>query len=88
MKRTLLAALALMAVTTVALAQQQTFYDNTGRVVGRSTTDSAGSTTFYDAADRVTGRASTSGNGTTTYYDANGRNLGNVRTPPLLVPRR
>jgi YD repeat-containing protein len=80
-------AIALMALTTAALAQSQTFYDSAGRVVGRSTTDSAGSTTFYDASGRVTGRASTNGN-TTTYYDAGGRNLGNARTPPLLVPRR
>ena len=40
----------------------RTFYDASGRVSGRSTTDSGGSTTIYDASGRVTGRTSTSGN--------------------------
>ena len=53
----------------------RTFYDASGRVSGRSTTDSGGSTTIYDASGRVTGRTSTSGNHT-TIYDASGRNVG------------
>jgi YD repeat-containing protein len=78
MKWTLIAAIALMALTGNALAQARTFYDSAGRVVGRSTTDSSGSTTYYDAA----GRSSTNGN-TTTFFDAGGRSAGSVRTPPL-----
>ena len=38
------------------LAQSRTFYDASGRVTGRSTSGSSGSTTIYDASGRVTGR--------------------------------
>jgi len=37
---------------------QRTFYDAGGNVVGRSSTDSQGSTTNYDARGNVTGRSS------------------------------
>lgn len=37
-----------LLLATAALAQQQTFRDENGREVGRSTTDSRGGTTFYD----------------------------------------
>jgi hypothetical protein len=53
MKRTLIAAISAMALLPAsALAQSQTFYDSSGRVAGRSMTDSSGSTTVYDAAGR------------------------------------
>jgi YD repeat-containing protein len=74
--------IALLLMSTDALAQQRQFYDAAGRNAGRSTTDSSGSTTYYDVDGRVTGRSSTSGT-TTTFYDASGRNVGSVRTPPL-----
>jgi YD repeat-containing protein len=66
------ALLTLAIMTGAASAQQQTLYDARGNVVGRSSTDSQGSTTFYDQSGRVSGRTSTTDN-TTTVYDANGR---------------
>lgn len=75
MKRTALLALALTLIASPALAQQRAFYDSSGRVAGRSTTDSGGASTFYDSSGRVSGRSSTSGN-TTTIYDATGRIVG------------
>jgi YD repeat-containing protein len=67
-----------IALSAPALAQSRTFYDSAGRVTGKSTTDSGGSTTFYDASGRVTGRTSAGSNGTTTIYDASGRAVGRV----------
>ena len=47
-----------LAITTgAASAQQRTFYD----IVGRSSTDSQGTTTTYDARGRVISRESTTG---------------------------
>ena len=69
-------ALALL-MPTDALAQSRTFYGVDGRVTGRSTTDSGGSTTFYDASGSITGRSSTSGN-QTTIYGSDGRRVGTV----------
>ncbi|MBR1302176.1 hypothetical protein [Bradyrhizobium sp. AUGA SZCCT0042] len=66
-------------MTGAALAQQRTFYDARGNVVGRSATDSQGSTTNYDAGGKVISRESTSGNATTV-HDAGGRNVGKVTT--------
>lgn len=60
-----------------AQAQSRTFYDSSGKVVGRSSTDSQGSSTIYDSFGKVVGRESKSGN-TTTIYDAGGRNVGRV----------
>jgi YD repeat-containing protein len=71
----LLALLTLATMTGAASAQQRTFYDSRGNVVGRSATDSQGSTTSYDSRGRVISRESTSGN-TTTIYDASSRLLG------------
>ncbi|WP_155255463.1 hypothetical protein [Bradyrhizobium elkanii] len=71
----LLAAIALAALTSDGSAQQRSYYDSSGRSVGRSATDSQGTTTFYDAAGSVTGRASRSGN-TTRIYDSRGRTVG------------
>ena len=78
-KTTLLSLLALALLTGAASAQQRTFYDAGGKVVGRSATDSAGTTTNYDSCGRVISRESTSGN-QTTIYDASGRNVGRVTT--------
>ena len=80
-------ALALL-MPTDALAQSRTFYDASGRVTGRSTTGSNGSTTIYDASGRVTGRTSTSSNGTTTIYDSDGRSVGTVTTQQKREQRR
>ena len=60
MKTSLFALAVLVAMTTAALPQSRTFYDSTtGRVTGRSTTDSGGATTYYGADGRVTGRPAT-----------------------------
>jgi len=68
----------LAALATAASAQQRTFYDSTGKVVGRSSTDSSGTVTNYDSRGRVITRETTSGN-TTTIYDARGRLIGQRR---------
>ena len=60
--------------------QQRTFYDSRGNVVGRSATDSQGTTTNYDARGKAINRESTTGN-TTTIYDAGGRDVGRVTSP-------
>ena len=78
MKPIIIALVALVAITGAALSQSRTFYDSAGKVTGKSTTDSSGTTTFYDASGRVTGRTSTSSSGTTTIYDASGRAVGRV----------
>jgi YD repeat-containing protein len=72
----LLSLLAVAALTSQAHAQARTFYDQSGKVVGRSVTDSQGSTTVYDASGRTAGRSSTDSQGTTTYRDAGGRKIG------------
>ncbi len=76
-KTTIIAAL-LAALTSQASAQQRTFYDARGNVVGRSATDSSGSD---DSRGRVITRETATGN-TTTIYDARGRNVGRVTTNP------
>jgi hypothetical protein len=76
---TLAIVLALL-LPTGALAQSRTFYDNSGRVSGRSITGSNGSTTLYDSSGKVTGRASTGTDGTTTIYGSDGRRIGTVTT--------
>lgn len=78
-KTTILAALVLAVLASEASAQQsqsQTFRDSSGRVVGRSATDSQGSTVYYGPEGRVTGRASTDSQGTTTFRDSSGRTVG------------
>jgi YD repeat-containing protein len=80
-KTTLLALLTLVLTAGAASAQQRTFYDASGKVVGRSATDSQGTTTNYDSRGRVISRESTS-DATTTIYDADGRSLGRVTTTP------
>ncbi|MGY4283615.1 YD repeat-containing protein [Bradyrhizobium sp. LM2.7] len=72
--------LLMLAMTTgAASAQQRTFYDSSGKVTGRSTTDRAGTVTNYDARGRVISRESSSGNAT-TIYDSGGRNVGRFTT--------
>lgn len=73
-------AIVLALVSSDALAQSQTFYGADGRVTGRSSTDSQGSTTFYGADGRVSGRASTDSQGTTVLYGSDGRRVGTVTT--------
>ena len=85
MKLTTIVALVALMPTT-ALAQGRTYYGADGRVTGRSTTDSQGSTTFYDASGRVSGRTSTDSQGTTTIYDASGRRTGSVTGPKPRSP--
>jgi hypothetical protein len=65
-----------LLMPTAALAQSSTFYDSTGRVSGRSTTDSGGATTIYGADGRVSGRTFTGS--VTTIYGADGRKAGSV----------
>jgi YD repeat-containing protein len=79
MTKILLALLTLAMLTSAASAQQRTFYDASGKVVGRSATDSSGTVTNYDARGKVISRETTTGN-TTTIYDAGGRNVGRVTT--------
>ena len=55
MKPIIIALAALVAITGAALSQSRTFYDSAGRVTGKSTTDSIGTTTFYDASGRNVG---------------------------------
>jgi YD repeat-containing protein len=72
----LLAVLTLaMMMTGGALAEQRTFYDSSGKVVGRSSSNSSGTTTNYDSRGRVISRETTSRN-RTTIYDAAGRLVG------------
>jgi YD repeat-containing protein len=71
----ILLALLTLAISTAASAQQRTFYDSRGNAVGRSSTDSQGSTTNYDSRGKVISRESASSN-TTTVYDASDRVLG------------
>ena len=75
MTKILLALLTLALMTGAASAEQRTFYDASGKIVGRSSTNSAGTTTNYDSRGRVISREHTSGT-TTTIYDASGRVLG------------
>jgi hypothetical protein len=53
MTKILLALLTLAMLTSAASAQQRTFYDASGMVVGRSATDSSGTVTNYDARGKV-----------------------------------
>ena len=52
MTEILLTLLTLAMMTIAASAQQRTFYDAGGNVVGRSSTDSSGTVTNYDAVAR------------------------------------
>jgi YD repeat-containing protein len=69
-------ATAMVLLTSAAQSQGRTFYDGAGRVVGKSATESGGTTTFYDARGRASSRASTDSGGMTTIYDARGRSIG------------
>jgi YD repeat-containing protein len=75
MTQILLALLMFAMMTGAASAQQRTFYESSGTVVGRSSTDSQGTVTSYDSRGKIISRETTTG-GTTTVYDASGRVLG------------
>ncbi|KRR23185.1 hypothetical protein CQ14_33575 [Bradyrhizobium lablabi] len=75
----ILFALTPAALATKVSAQQRTFYDATGKIVGRSSTDSQGTVTNYDSRGRAISRETTS-SGTTTVYNASGRNVGRFTT--------
>ena len=81
MIRIIIAALACVALASPAQAQQQIIYGPDGRVVGRSSVDSAGTKTTYGADGKVISRESTSGN-QTTIYDDKGRTVGRYTTSP------
>ncbi len=51
-------------MTSAASAQQRTFYDSRGNVVGRSATDSQGTTTSYDSRGLVINRETVPGGAT------------------------
>ncbi len=65
MTKAIIAALAPAVLTGAAQAQSRTFYDASGKVVGRSATDSRGTTTNYDSKDKVISHETTTGSTTT-----------------------
>ena len=78
MTKILLTLLIFAMATDAACAQPRSYYDSSGKVIGRSSTDSQGTVTNYDSRGNVISRESTSGN-TTTVYDARGRLIGRRR---------
>ena len=56
MTTTTIVAALLAVLTTEASAQSRSYYDASGRVVGRSATRSSGTVTNYDARGRVISR--------------------------------
>jgi YD repeat-containing protein len=74
-----LALLTLATMTGAASARQHTFYDASGKVAGRSSTDSIGTKTNYDSRGRVIRREFASGN-QTTIYDARDNVIGRYTT--------
>ncbi len=70
---------AVLAGAMLLLAQQSTFHDAYGRVIGSERTDQNSITTFHDPAGRVTGKARTDANAVTHFYDAAGRVTGSAR---------
>jgi hypothetical protein len=75
MTKTMVAALTLALLATAASAQQHTFYDSAGKVVGQ------------DSRGRVISRETTNGN-TTTVYDAGGRCSGAMAVQDFGATRR
>jgi hypothetical protein len=74
MSRAILLALMLSVLATESTAQQRTIYANDGRVVGRYTTNSRGTTTLYGADGRVISRAT--GNTTIIHDGVSGQVVG------------
>jgi YD repeat-containing protein len=68
--------LATLIFSSTASAQQTTFRDGSGRLIGTSSTDSNGTRTVRDASGRTTETSTTNSNGTTTYRDGSGRTIG------------
>jgi hypothetical protein len=60
---------AMLVMTAIVTAQQQTFRDASGRSIGTATS-SGNQTTFRDANGRTTGTAATDSSGTTVFRDA------------------
>jgi ABC-type Fe3+-citrate transport system substrate-binding protein len=58
-KTTMIAALTLAVLMAEASAQSRTHNDASGKSIGRSTTDSRGTTTIYDANGRNVGSVTT-----------------------------
>jgi YD repeat-containing protein len=73
MSTKILLALVLTILVSDASAQQRTFYDSRGNVVGRASTDSQGTTKFYDASGKVVGQETKSGNTMTRAPNATSR---------------
>jgi hypothetical protein len=74
-----LAVVLALLMSSAAMAQQRTIYSD-GKVIGRESTGTDGSTTLYGGADgRVRARTSTSGN-QTTIFNADGRRVGTTVT--------
>jgi hypothetical protein len=71
-------AILFIGVNLAGAQSRQTYRDNMGREVGRSTTDARGNTTFYNPLGQQTGRAVTNGN-STTYRDNMGRQTGTTQ---------
>jgi hypothetical protein len=78
MTKILLALLTLAMMTCAASAQQRTFYDASGKVVGRSATNSNGTVTNCVSRVRVISRETTTDN-TTAVYDVGGRDVGRMQ---------
>lgn len=83
----LVVVLAMLLSFAPAQAQQQTLYGADGRVIGRSVTDSQGTTTHYDAAGRRIGTTTTR-DGTITVYGPDGRRTGTATGTPTKPPGR
>jgi hypothetical protein len=71
---------AMLVMTAIVTAQQQTFRDASGRSIGTATS-SGNQTTFRDASGRTTGTAATDSSGTTVFRDARGRPTGSASVP-------
>jgi hypothetical protein len=76
MTKIIFAACVLVVLTTGATAQQRTFYDNDGKPVARSTTDTQGTVTTFGADGRTIARESTTRSGSTVYDAKTGRAIG------------
>jgi len=70
---------ALIALFIVPAFADDIFHDRSGNVVGRSRTDSNGTTTFYTRSGNVTGSARVDSNGVTTFHDRAGNVTGTAR---------
>ena len=65
--------------TLAAHAQQRTIYGSDGKAIGRSTTDSQGTTTLYGSDGKALTRESPRSGGSTIYDAQSGRQLGTTQ---------